>query len=62
MLGDLERHLLGHLPDRPLEVAILEWLHAAASPADRMVMMMPAGVDSLIAGYPTSGLEALHQA
>lgn len=62
VLGDLERDLIGHLLDRPLQAAVLEGLHPAAAPADRVMVMVPGRVDPLVARDPALDLEALHQA
>src|SRR5213595_1200420 len=62
VLGDLERDLLADLADRPLETAVLERLHPPAAAADRVVVVMAAGVDPLVAGGAARDLEPLHEA
>ena len=62
MVGDLEAHLVGDAVDRPLQGRVLEGDHAPAAAADRVVMVVAAGLDPLVAGGAARDLEPLHEA
>ena len=53
---------LGDAADRPLQAGILEGHHAPAVAADRVMVMVPAGLDPLVAGGAAGHLEPLHEA
>lgn len=62
MLGDVDADLTRDTGDRPLEGGILEDLEVTAAAADRVMVVMAAGLDALIPGYPTGHLDPLQQA
>src|SRR5262249_38906007 len=63
VLGDLEGDLALDAVDRGLEGRVLEGLHAPADPADRVMVMVAAGIDPLVAGDPPRQVgEALDEA
>lgn len=61
MIADLEAELFRQPRERPLERGILEGDHATALPADRVVMVLAAGGDPLVAGDPARHLDALQE-
>ena len=62
VVGDLEADLVGELGDRALQGGVLEGDHATAAAADRVVVVLAAGLDALVAGGAAGHLEALHEA
>ena len=62
VVGDVEADLVGEAVDRALEGRVLEGDHAAAVAADRVVVMVAAGLDPLVAGGAAADLEALDEA
>jgi hypothetical protein len=61
VLGDLEAHPIRYPVDRPLEVGVLEGDDTPAAAADRVMVVMAAGLDPLIARGSALDLEASDQ-